>query len=118
MSGVGKHTFRKASLERRGWAEGRVPQEPQDEGAEVAAQALCKPCTGKQYMTAESRPPVMPGQPCPQGHAGAQTQSWDTQADQRRLQATWWGPGPPASFCPRPVAVGGFPWIILISCAG
>lgn len=66
MSLVGKHTFQKASLERKGWAEGRVPQAPRDEGAVVAAQALCKPCVGKHYVTAESRPPVTPGQPHPQ----------------------------------------------------
>lgn len=72
-----------------------------------------KPCTGRLNVTAESRPPVVPGQPCPQGRAGAQTPSWDTQVDQRRRQAARWGPIPlpPSALLrwPREVFLGSFP---------
>lgn len=68
-----------------------------------------KPCTGRHNVTAESHPPATLGQLCPQGHAGAETQSWDTQVDQKRRQAVRWGPIPLP-----PSALLRWPWEVFL----
>jgi len=92
MSSVGKRTFPKDIPGKEGPGRGLGAPRAPGQGCRDCSPSPPQAVQGKALC--DSHPPVMPGQPRPRGHAIAGTQSWDTQADQRRLQATGGAPIP------------------------